>query len=730
MPDEYNTALFDAKATAAVFAGTMATGLAIFYALARVGFTTDPIPIFLSLGLSLFFLCLPSGYLLLAQHSKIDTQKSWAMSDTMIAVAGIGVVTLWGMLVPELGKFNISPLLASLGYLLFLAVMVGWWRTRASWLNMLIPLGGAVFAIWSTGLIWGYGFNSPLFLETLALGHAHRDPLFHATVASMIQTYGIPSTGLDGLPYMYYHWGSHWLAAQWSSVLGTSPLEFYQLGYYIIIAPLFIYSMLSFSVDVRSLSHQLDTTWSMRRDVLLWVIFISAFVGLIPIEVRTELVIPPTFFTSPSQSAGLAGFFFFMSLILISFTNIYQNQRLMHNWKQVFFLIGIIPVCVIILGFLKISHMPLFFISYLYIVWKLNHYKSWAFILSLIITSSSFLLTLYWAHPFGEEIYSATPTSSFLFKMSHINMFFFFIFAFFFSWCYAALRLYEERIRSVTDVIHLFQSNRIIDLELLFVLCVVGISPAFVFALSGGDAGNFYDVQRWVAVSLLVAHTGTLYTLWSSFSEKIRHSQVRWLGYAAISATGFLLFGVFVLDYIRQGKNGIETNVGTRIALKEEQASINHREVAIEQVLIANELLPAYTDWLQPYYERRKVHALIIALQSLSELPVTEKRDSLLFIPRSTTLYWDQENIECAATPFIAPSITGIAMLDGLPASGCNSWAFRNRFYGYSAYAYSPPPNVDPSELCSRVKDAGFSRIIILDQNTNDMIVTRHLSCE
>jgi hypothetical protein len=98
--------------------------------------------------------------------------------------------------------------------------------------------------------------------------------------------------------------------------------------------------------------------------------------------------------------------------------------------------------------------------------------------------------------------------------------------------------------------------------------------------------------------------------------------------------------------------------------------------------------------------KKREVINTLLAMDRLSPL---EKKGSLLYIPKSNHAYWSL--LECMTTPFVAPSLAGIAMLEGLPDKTCTVFAF-----GYEYYQ-RPPSN---ESMCQKAKKQGFSQIIIL----------------
>lgn len=72
---------------------------------------------------------------------------------------------------------------------------------------------------------------------------AHADTLFHASIASMIKQYHMPSTGLHGLIEISYHVLSHRVLAAFSVLGGVSVLEAYGFIQIIFLNPLLIFSL-------------------------------------------------------------------------------------------------------------------------------------------------------------------------------------------------------------------------------------------------------------------------------------------------------------------------------------------------------------------------------------------------------------------------------------------------------------------------------------------------------
>jgi hypothetical protein len=114
-------------------------------------------------------------------------------------------------------------------------------------------------------------------------------------------------------------------------------------------------------------------------------------------------------------------------------------------------------------------------------------------------------------------------------------------------------------------------------------------------------------------------------------------------------------------------------------------------------------------------------------LQNLAKLPLSEKKKTLLFIPQSNKLYWDMQPA-CETAPFIAPAITGIAMIDGYPKLGCDARSFG---YKTSNLRTRPQSSLDKGKnvLCSKALSKGFFQIIVIDTDREENISTTKLSC-
>ena len=128
---------------------------------------------------------------------------------------------------------------------------------------------------------------------------------------------------------------------------------------------------------------------------------------------------------------------------------------------------------------------------------------------------------------------------------------------------------------------------------------------------------------------------------------------------------------------------------------------------------------------------RSAYYPIVTALRDISRLPTGERRRALLFIPQSSSQYWSMFRADdrCTFTPFIAPAIASVAMVDGMPAVGC---AVTNQ-YNMPRYQERTRPqteaDVTDAALCSKARARGFSEVLVLDAPEGIVPRRRRIDC-
>jgi hypothetical protein len=122
-------------------------------------------------------------------------------------------------------------------------------------------------------------------------------------------------------------------------------------------------------------------------------------------------------------------------------------------------------------------------------------------------------------------------------------------------------------------------------------------------------------------------------------------------------------------------------------------------------------------------------------LRSLDELPLSEKRASLLFIPKSNRQFWQLLHGPYWPLdgPLVAPALSGVAMIDGLCDRTKNDqWIW----YGYDYYPQPEPERRQPPLdeylpiLRSRCAKMGFKQLIVIDNAADGLSRKRTFDCQ
>lgn len=556
----------------------------------------------------------------------------------------VGILTaLIFSFIQQFIKLNMGVLLTFFGYLFLLSNTISYIRLHFSWKTIFYLFLFVMFGFWISANVWGLGFHHPLLEENLNAGITYIDGLFHASISQMIKTYGVPSTGLNGVPYLHYHWGTHWLIAQLSNLLNISMLGFYQFAYPVIFIPLFFHSLLLFINQLR-----LFCGIKSNYDTKFWLLLIISFIGFFPIAIMG--VLDKVIFFSESYQISLTATFIFFSLIL--------------TLSQYSFLFYLVPIFMIITGLLKISTMHLLFGLFVYLFLRLNLYRKCRFLFTALVSTVIYLILI----KVTLSIYNQSSHFS-IFHFIRYNVQapwkpFFFWFNYFWTFAYIYLKLKGEKIDTFSKLIVSYKKRETLDIEILIVISILGFIPENLWAIAGGSGIFFADFQKWIAISLLLA---SKYINLNLFTNKFK----------------IVVFSIFLLPLLFSFYQ------------------INFR-VPILNFLHYNKINSSLNK-----IKHNEAKNIINMLQNISSMPISEKRQTYIYIPKTNRDFW--KAFPCMDAPFIVPAITGIAMIQGLPEKNC-----RISGYGYEEYF---PLNTE-AITCSNLLKSAIKQILIIPNSS------------
>jgi hypothetical protein len=581
-------------------------------------------------------------------------------------------------------------------------------------------------AIGLAALVWSRSGLHPNFVERLGQGYCHPDTLYHAAICNMIRTHGLPSPGIDGLVYLPYHHGSHFLFAHLCDLLDVPAILFYQLGYPIIFLPLLLQSLLAAGA---ALAVPLPTPSRPTNTALIcWLVVLAATLGALPDSVLNALPWWNLPQGSESATVALTVFLFAISAAWPPLSAWWTGSRRLALGDKLV-ATACFPLLVVVLLFLKISvgALALALGGYVYLRTAAMRRSSLATI-SVCLAVFGFFRVVPLVRSLNVE--SRGLSAYFFFSgyatLPGIGLFFVANTA----WLLLAvvLRLSNLGARTVGDVVVLLRSGQILGLELLAVLAFVGFVPTLVLPI-GSNAEYFYYVQQWVAVAVVL---GAL----RSLPAPSRPPGLTWRERTRDLSLVTCLVCVLTLSVLWV----LPLSAAERWYSVFDRALIGHGfppsagdkqtpdRAELKQALLSGRFEQARA------VVRRRVTAssqdpgaeVVRVLCSLDRWPVARKRETVVHVPRSTRAYWEmlaplaESNPLHAHScpPLIAPALSGLAALEGLP----DQW-HPEYDYGFSLYpnAGTPPAHRNEPlltrkpELCARAAALGFSRVVVLD---------------
>lgn len=586
--------------------------LALVYVLCRWGLPTSFTSVTASISLALFFLNVPgqvAEYFTKNKVSKVFTSVPFLLLIWMVGLASMGwLMGDWG--------WGLMPLLGISGVAAFGKHFLSWWRT-VSFKNKCVGLIlWSLLSLFVAGRIWGVGYLSPLFDLELRTDAVHGDTLFHISIANMIRTYGVASTGVDGLVFIPYHFGSHAVLAGLANITHQSMIDFYTLSYPLLFFPLLFYSFLLL----------VNTFRTTKYSAQFWLLFAAGIIGIVPLRLQNVSQTDVIFFFSESYTIGM---------VFAILTGLVGRQMLKEKvaFWQLGLLIGFIMLC----GLIKISFLFLFLALAWYAVFRLDHYKR-PFIFFGLIVMTVAAYFVYSQLRLVDHAAALKPFSTLIQLFENGTLFFWLILEFVWYGLAVGIRLSSLKINSWAKLLLALRKKQLLELEFLTIIVLSGLLPVVLLEMPGGNEQYFIDVHRWVSFCFVLAWIPTL-------SKKY-----------------FLTFAFLLIV--------IGLNVGTT-GLHFWQSIQVRRARAIE----VSETASSIKMWDM--------------LGQLASLSLREKGALQLRIPRESE-YWQLLH-RCDHISLVAPAVTGMAMIDGLPHPECGY-----TFLGYRVYSTNSASRLDP----------------------------------
>lgn len=138
-----------------------------------------------------------------------------------------------------------------------------------------------------------------------------------------------------------------------------------------------------------------------------------------------------------------------------------------------------------------------------------------------------------------------------------------------------------------------------------------------------------------------------------------------------------------------------------------------------------------YSTWSysrRPYSSPEQIQ-IYEQLKVLDQLPVAEKRRSLIYISKENDVFWGWLHYACAASPFIVPAVSGIPLIGGLPDCFFEQTIPNIGYPYYSQVSPQSQENMSLPDLCNIAKDQGFDQIYVLEKDQNQQFTFSKNEC-
>ncbi|MEO8576702.1 MAG: hypothetical protein ABI556_08385 [Gemmatimonadales bacterium] len=708
----------DDRATVVVGGCIASMVLGALYWASRIGFDNPVTPVLEVVGMSMFILATPLWLMRFSQGSRVVVAH-WSASQPALMLLCIALMAMFGMLA-HATSVALAPWLAIPGGVFALLTIVFWLRRARVISTFLYLLGSVWFTVWTAGVVWGSRYKMPLYWETFMLrGDVHHDPFYMTSMSSMLETYGVASIGIDGIPVAHYHYGAAWLFTKWAHLIGTDALSFYSLGYPVIVIPAFFAAIVLLAIEIRGVLPP-ESERALRSDYRVWLVLVAATIGLIPTDALDGLAIwNANVFISESYLIAVpvfmlvvgAGIAFWKSdayraVAAEGSEGVEVQPARTQQTAAMSFLLAFLPLMLLLLGFLKLSLMLLCLSLILYIAFRLGLWRRWSVGLSLALCVIVSALT-YPVVAVAAQNGGISPFNFMRYDVAEGWQQFFPLLNLIWTWVYIAGRFWEDRITTARELGLAIRSAAILDVELVFLVALVGFLPGELVSIHGGSAVYFSDVQRWFALAFIISRVGT----WARKWRAIRHSQALraqpsggWRDVRLSTILRVFVAAPFVITLLLNSINWPKRVVRANIALRTEIATKGGGGLITDPRVLKRGVA------------RTTYYPLVTALRDIASLPLEERRASALFIPQTYRDYWGMFDSDerCTYVSLVAPSVSTVAMIDGMPAYGCKV----TEQYNMSSYTPRRRPQVaadiTSDALCRKARAAGFSEVLVL----------------
>jgi hypothetical protein len=639
---------FESRRQASLSASFLSIFLLILYNAIRIGFEFQWLDSLKALG---FILVILNAPVLIAEYLQQPRRRILMDEFFWLAIFFFGCWLLGFFF--EKGHLFLIPV----GLIVFL-YNVRKELPKAGKHSVVTLVGISLLAIWFMISVWGGDFVHPLLLERLAVDQRiHIDTIFHTAISQMIKTYHIPSTGLNGLPFYHYHFGSHMIFAGLSGLLEMHVFNFYQLCYPVFFIPLFFKFIAGTAIAWNE-----KTGTKFKLDIFFWALLISVFVGIFhysKILGRAAIELS-SLFGSESYAVSVILFFWVVNVIL---TNI-EIDNVGFRLRLVPFVV--VLVLVLVLGLTKSSTLFLFDILIIYLFFRLKLYQSWKAWIAYVMVGIISLLCLYIT---VDRLSGDGEFALFDFYKKFVTLPVVLFVAVYYFWSFLLI--------FICLILHWSDSDsRIyrVMIESIGVVSIAGAIPGMFFSIDGGSAGFFMNFQMWLATAVLCMvlpkAVPAVKLWWCNIVSERKRKFVKVLAILA------LIYCVIAVqhNYRKSALIFLKHTYLDRLRMVREPFDID-ASISVNDIITG---LNATTPRLADSMKRNENYQYFKGLMALDTIPEQVKSESRLLLSDINAF---SKIFPCYKYYFLFTGLSGIAVENGFIFENCHGTNYSFEYY-------------------------------------------------
>jgi len=559
---------------------------------------------------------------------------------------------------------------AGAGVLIIAARKLAWPALRAC------PLILPVFILLSTlavGDIYGMGSQTPLLLKRVLLNQIHEDTVFHMSIVSMFKTFSIPSTGLDGIPFLEYHTGFHYILSRISCLFDTSSFYVCALWYPCVFLPFFWVTLATCAQSVQ----RIISPDNEKPGISSWIILL-AFLAILSrnLEQKANIWTAAIVF-SESLCLSLAFSFIFLALLAYCI-EAFQDESPKRRPQIV--LLASMVICGFLAAACKVSTaFALCCLSGTVFLLFIKKLSVMHFVAIFIFAAGNLFIALITSPDPIHYLYSVGNFFGDFIQKYGAGMFVFHILFLYLLPLFILFLLQRSRVHARNTRRLKHQDKIILAIAIFMTVCTM--LPAYLLDI-GNASWYFSTTVRWLLMPFFMAYAASISWPLLTRDMLLRRTHIfkhKGALAATIALTVALLFSAKHAGFDSLGRI-IADAIKLQMAWETENASPEGAALLAERSM------------------------LVFGLLELQKSPANEKKDTLVYIPQGNEAFW-RSNFR---NDWLIPALSEHAALESISAK--NAYPL----YGYDSYparAKLPEGERSVEYLLEKAKRLGFSKV-------------------